>query len=96
MAVWSIVRFNVLSNYKIEVFFADGTSGVADLSPRLSQGPLGDGFDALCDATVFAKVYLCPSTTRKISGSWSTSCVNDCRRRRRFDDVTEASGCSGI
>jgi hypothetical protein len=49
MAVWSIVRFNVLSNYKIEVSFADGTTGVADLAPRLSQGPLGDGFDPLCD-----------------------------------------------
>jgi hypothetical protein len=49
MAVWSIVRFKVLSNYKIDVSFADGTTGVADLAPRLSQGPLGgDGFDALC------------------------------------------------
>jgi hypothetical protein len=47
MAVWSIVRLKVLSNYKIEVAFADGTSGVADRSPRLSQGPLGDGFDPL-------------------------------------------------
>jgi hypothetical protein len=58
MAVWSIVRFKVLSNYKIDVSFADGTTGVADLAPRLSQGPLGDGFDALCDEAVFAKVYL--------------------------------------
>jgi hypothetical protein len=58
MAVWSIVRFNVLSNYKIEVSFADGTSGVADLAPRLSQGPLGDGFDPLCDPTKFTEVYL--------------------------------------
>jgi hypothetical protein len=55
MAVWSIVRFKVLSNYKIDVSFADGTNGVADLAPRLSQGPLGDGFDALCDETVFRK-----------------------------------------
>jgi hypothetical protein len=58
MAVWSIVGFNVKPDYKIEVSFADGTSGVADLAPRLSQGPLGDGFDALCDETVFAKAYL--------------------------------------
>ena len=58
MAVWSIVRFNVRSNYKIEVSFADGTTGVADLAPRLSQGPMGGGFDALCDETVFAKAYL--------------------------------------
>jgi hypothetical protein len=58
MAVWSIVRFKVTSNYKIEVSFADGTIGVADLAPRLSQGHLGDGFDALCDETLFAKVYL--------------------------------------
>ena len=58
MAVWSIVRFNVLSDYKIEVAFVDGTSGVADLAPRLSQGPLGDGFDALCEEKVFAKAYL--------------------------------------
>jgi hypothetical protein len=27
MAVWSIVRFKVLSNYKIDVSFADGTTG---------------------------------------------------------------------
>ena len=53
MAVWSIVCFNVLPNYKIDVLFADGTTGVADLAPRLSQGPLGDGFDALCDESVF-------------------------------------------
>ena len=58
MAVWSIIRFNVLPNYKIEVSFADGTSGIADLAPRLSQGPQGDGFDALCDQNVFSKVYL--------------------------------------
>src|SRR5271154_2508763 len=45
-------------NYKIEVTIADGTCGLADLFPRLSQGPLGDGFDALCDATVFAKACL--------------------------------------
>ena len=58
MADWSIVRFAVLPNYKIEVSFADGISGVADLSPRLSQGRLGDGFDALCDETLFSRVYL--------------------------------------
>jgi len=58
MSVWSIVRFNVLSNYRIEVSFADGTTGVADLAPRLSQGPLGDGFDPLCDEALFAKAYL--------------------------------------
>ena len=58
MAAWSIVHFNVLSDFKIEISFADGTSGVADLAPRLSQGPLGDGFDALCDQAVFARVYL--------------------------------------
>jgi hypothetical protein len=34
MAVWSIAGFNVVSNYKIEVSFADGTTGVADLAPR--------------------------------------------------------------
>lgn len=58
MSDWSIVRFHVLPNYKIEVSFADGTSGVADLAPRLSQGPLGDGFDPLCDENFFSKVYL--------------------------------------
>ena len=56
MAVWSIMQFKVLPKYKIEISFADGTSEVADLAPRLSQGPLGDGFDALCDEKVFAKV----------------------------------------
>lgn len=58
MAIWSIVRFKVVSNYQIEVTFADGTSGVADLAPRLSQGPLGDGFDPLCEETFFESVYL--------------------------------------
>jgi hypothetical protein len=58
MATWSIVRFNVLANYKIEVSFADGTTGVADLAPRLSQGALGDGFDPLCDEALFAKAHL--------------------------------------
>jgi Protein of unknown function (DUF2442) len=58
MAAWSISRFKVLPNYKIEVSFADGTSGIADLAPRLSQGPLGDGFDPLCDERVFAEAYL--------------------------------------
>jgi len=58
MAVWSIVRFNVLPNYKIEVSFADGTSGIADLAPRLSQGSLGDGFDPLCDEKLFSQAFL--------------------------------------
>jgi hypothetical protein len=58
MAVWSITRFKLLSSHKIEVSFADGTCGIADLAPRLSQGPLGDGFDALCDEKVFSKAYL--------------------------------------
>ena len=58
MAVWSIVHFKVLPNYKIEIRFADGTSGIADLSHRLSQGPLGDGFDPLCDEVTFSQVFL--------------------------------------
>jgi len=58
MAPWSIVRFKLMSDFKIEVFFADGLSGVADLAPRLSQGPMGDGFDPLCDVREFEKVYL--------------------------------------
>ena len=58
MAAWSIVQFKVLSKYKIEVTFADGMVGIADLTPRLMQGPLGDGFDALCDELKFSKVYL--------------------------------------
>ena len=37
MAVWSIVRFKALPGYKIEVSFADGTTGIADLAPRLLQ-----------------------------------------------------------
>ncbi len=56
--VWSIVRFKVAANFKIEVTFADGTTGLADLSPRLAQGPLGDGFDAICEEPAFAKAYL--------------------------------------
>lgn len=58
MADWSITRFEVLPDYRIRVTFLDGTSGIADLSPRLSQGRLGDGFDPLCDKEVFGAVYL--------------------------------------
>jgi hypothetical protein len=58
MAAWSISRFKILPNYKIEVAFADGTSDIADLAPRLSQGPLGDGFDPLCDEAIFSRAYL--------------------------------------
>jgi hypothetical protein len=58
MAVWSIVHFKVLPNYKIEVSFTDGTSGIADLAPRLSQGSLGDGFDPLCDEKLFSQAFL--------------------------------------
>jgi hypothetical protein len=58
MANWSISHFEVLPDYKIAVTFADGTTGIADLSPRLSQGPLGDGFDVLCDKQFFSTVYL--------------------------------------
>lgn len=51
MADWSIVRFRILPDFQIEV-------GFADLSPRLSQGPRGDVFDALCDSAVFSAVFL--------------------------------------
>jgi hypothetical protein len=55
MAVWSIVHFKVLPNYKIEIHFADDTSGITDLSPRLSQGTLGDGFDPTRSETVIGR-----------------------------------------
>jgi len=58
MAVWSIIRFKVLPEYQIEVSFADGMTGIANLGPRLSQGPLGDGFDPLCDEKMFVRVFL--------------------------------------
>jgi len=58
MAIWSITHFKILPNYKIEVSFADGTSGLADLAPRLSQGPLGDGFDTLCDERCSHRPFL--------------------------------------
>lgn len=58
MAIWSIVRFTLLPDYKIEISFADGTTGIADLAPRLSQGPLGDGFDPLCDEELFSQAFL--------------------------------------
>jgi hypothetical protein len=58
MAIWSITHFKTLTNYKIDVSFADGTSGLADLAPRLSQGPLGDGFDTLCDEKMFSQAFL--------------------------------------
>jgi len=87
MAVWSIVRFKVLSNYKIDVSFADGTTGVADLAPRLSQGPLGDGFDALCDEAVFAKASLehgaRTKTVRNASEYFASRSRIKCRLPRR-------------
>ena len=55
---WSNTHFEILADYKIAVSFADGTSGTADLTPRLSQGPLGDGLDPLCNKSEFAKAYL--------------------------------------
>lgn len=58
MAIWSIIHFTLLPDYKIEVSFSDGTSGIADLAPRLSQGPLGDGFDPLCDEKLFSQAFL--------------------------------------
>jgi hypothetical protein len=58
MAIRSITHFKILPNYKIEVSFADGTSGLADLAPRLSQGPLGDGFDTLCDEKMLSQAFL--------------------------------------
>lgn len=58
MAIWTITHFELLPAYKIAVTFADGTTGIADLSPRLLQGSLGDGFDTLCDPKVFASVYI--------------------------------------
>lgn len=58
MAIWSIIHFKILPDYKIKVSFADGTSGIADLAPRLSQGPLGDGFDPLCDEKMFSQAFL--------------------------------------
>ena len=58
MASWSITKFKILPNYQIEVEFADGTAGVADLAPRLSQGPLGGGYDPLCDQKLFSQAYL--------------------------------------
>ena len=58
MAAWSITKFKVLPNYQVQVEFADGTTGIADLYPRLSQGPLGDGYDPLCDQALFSQAYL--------------------------------------
>lgn len=58
MADRSVEQCKVLPGFKIAVTFRDGTSGVADLSPRLTQGPLGDAFDALCDEHVFAQVSI--------------------------------------
>jgi hypothetical protein len=58
MATWSIIQFKILPSYRIEVSFADGTSGIADLAPRLSEGPLGDGFDPLCDEKMFSQAFL--------------------------------------
>ena len=58
MASWSITKFKILPNYQIQVEFANGIAGIADLAPRLSQGPRGDGYDPLCDPVFFARAYL--------------------------------------
>jgi uncharacterized protein DUF2442 len=58
MASWSITKFKIQPNFQIQVEFADGTAGIADLSPRLSRGPLGDGYDPLCDQALFSQAYL--------------------------------------
>lgn len=58
MSAWSINKFKILPNYPVQVEFADGTAGLADLAPRLSQGPLGDGYDPLYDQKFFSQAYL--------------------------------------
>jgi hypothetical protein len=55
--VWSIAQIRATPDLKINLGLADGTFGVAELSPRLSQGLLGDGFDLLCNDNVFSKMY---------------------------------------
>ena len=83
MAAWSITRFKVLPDFKIEVSFSDGTSGIADLGPRLSQGPLGDGLDPLCDTETFSKVYLEHGALTWPGSAASREAVPTARTRKR-------------
>ena len=52
MSKWSIKAFELPSDFKIAVTFADRTSGIVDLSPRLDYGALTwpGGIDLAPDA----------------------------------------------
>lgn len=54
---WRVVKVRVLSEYRLLVGFADGTTGEVDLS-RLIMSDQAGVFAVLRDPTLFAKVYI--------------------------------------
>ncbi len=54
MAPWKILRMNVLSNYRLELTFVDGSHGIVDLSDE----PFTGVFEPLADPEYFARATL--------------------------------------
>ena len=54
MTPWKITQLNVLPDYRLEVVFRDGTSGIVDLSGESFDGV----FEPLADPTFFEKATL--------------------------------------
>ena len=54
---WRAVGLHVLPNFRFEVTFADGASGIVDVSNLVHANDAGV-FAALRDADIFAQAYL--------------------------------------
>ena len=54
MTPWKITQLNVLPDYRLEVVFRDGTSGIVDLSDE----PFDGVFEPLANPTFFEKATL--------------------------------------
>jgi len=54
MIPWKITQLNVLPDYRLDVVFRDGTSGIVDLSDE----PFDGVFEPLADPTFFEKATL--------------------------------------
>lgn len=56
-APWRVTEVEVLSNYRLEVHFADGVKGVVDMS-KLVMNPDSGVFSELRDDSIFRQVRL--------------------------------------
>jgi len=56
-ASWRLTKVKSLPNYKLEVYFIDGTHGYVEMSQRVKSANAGV-FAALKDIKIFNQVYL--------------------------------------